>query len=117
MRQATRGYVCLLLCFLVVVMVWAYQHPQRAAAPQGRSVGYRVDVNSADAATLELLPGVGPSIAENIVLRREELGGFAGRDDLMSVRYIGPKLVRRIEPWVVFGEGEAGSAGNGGGRE
>lgn len=49
-----------------------------------------VNVNSASAADLEGLPGVGPATAQAIVAHRETNGPFASVDDLEEVRGIGP---------------------------
>jgi len=102
MTESIRAYILLLGCFLAVVIAWSASHPHVRSEAQGQPVGYRIDVNTADASTLELLPGVGPSIAKNIVIKRRERGGFEGAADLQSVRYIGPKLLERIEAWVTY---------------
>ncbi|MFI2489341.1 helix-hairpin-helix domain-containing protein [Promicromonospora kroppenstedtii] len=49
-----------------------------------------VDINTADAAALEALPGVGPSIAKAIVEWRDTNGPFASVDELDDVPGIGP---------------------------
>ncbi|MBK5223727.1 MAG: ComEA family DNA-binding protein [Acidimicrobiia bacterium] len=48
-----------------------------------------VDINTADAARLEDLPGVGPATAAAIVAHREANGPFVVVDDLLDVRGIG----------------------------
>jgi competence protein ComEA len=59
------------------------------AAPGG--AGGLININTADAAALEELPGVGPALAERIVLWREANGSFASVDDLLNVTGIGQK--------------------------
>jgi competence ComEA-like helix-hairpin-helix protein len=113
MTESTRGYALLLVCFLTVVILWTAAHPLARSEAIGQAVGYRIDVNTADVSTLSLLPGVGPSIAENIVTAREEGGRFDGPDDLLSVRFIGPKLLGRIESWVTYGGLAEGSDAGG----
>ena len=44
-----------------------------------------VDINTADAAALETLPGVGPSLAEAIVEHRRRAGPFASVDELVEI--------------------------------
>lgn len=44
-----------------------------------------VDLNSADSAALEGLPGIGPTLARRILLFRERLGGFTSLDQLREV--------------------------------
>ncbi|WP_307861451.1 ComEA family DNA-binding protein [Cellulomonas wangleii] len=58
-----------------------------------------VDVNTADAATLEDLPGVGPVLAERIVQHRTE-HPFTTVDDLDDVTGIGPALLADLRPRV-----------------
>lgn len=44
----------------------------------------RIDLNSADEAQLDLLPGIGPSLAQRIVEDRERFGFFNSLDPLRS---------------------------------
>lgn len=60
-----------------------------------------VDLNSADAALLDTLPGVGPSTAAAIVAYRSEHGRFGSVDELQEVRGIGPAKFASLEPLVV----------------
>ncbi|WP_203233828.1 MULTISPECIES: ComEA family DNA-binding protein [unclassified Actinomyces] len=55
----------------------------------GTTVGGRVNINTADAAELEALPGIGPALAQRIVDYRNEHGPFASVDELTSVSGIG----------------------------
>ncbi|SOC87149.1 competence protein ComEA [Curtobacterium sp. 314Chir4.1] len=48
-----------------------------------------VDLNSADQAALETLPGIGPSLAGRILAWREEHGRFGAVEDLLDVSGIG----------------------------
>lgn len=61
---------------------------QAPAAAPGMSGG-KVDLNTADAATLDTLPGVGPATAAKIIAWREANGGFAAVEDLLDVGGIG----------------------------
>lgn len=60
----------------------------------------KVNVNSADAAQLALLPRVGPAVSQRIVEFREANGGFESLEDLMLVRGIGEKTFELIRPYV-----------------
>ena len=53
------------------------------------AAGNGIDLNTADAATLEQLPGVGPVLAGRIVAHRDERGPFATVEDLLDVPGIG----------------------------
>jgi competence ComEA-like helix-hairpin-helix protein len=57
-----------------------------------------VNVNTATAADLERLPGVGPVLARRIVEHREAKGLFRQLDDLLQVKGIGPRLFSRLKP-------------------
>ena len=57
-----------------------------------------VDLNSASAAELLLLPGIGPTLAERIIEDRARLGPFPTVDALTRVRGIGPKTVENLRP-------------------
>ena len=63
---------------------------------------YRLELNSATAAELESLPGIGPVLAERILAQREENGPFTGPEDLLAVNGIGPKTLEAIEPYITF---------------
>ena len=60
------------------------------------ALGQKLDVDTATAAELEALPGIGPSLAARIVEARP----FTSVDDLQRVRGIGPKTVERLAPLV-----------------
>ena len=60
----------------------------------------RIDVNTASASELELLPGVGPKMAERIVEERRVHGRFKRPRDLRRVKGIGEKTLARLLPYV-----------------
>lgn len=53
-------------------------------------------LNTADAAALDTLPGVGEVIAQRIIDMRDELGGFRLAEELLLVRGIGEKVLQGI---------------------
>lgn len=63
--------------------------------------GGKVELNSADAATLETLPGIGPATASAILSDREENGPFGRTEDLMRVAGIGAKKFEAVADLVV----------------
>ncbi|CAM5780851.1 ComEA family DNA-binding protein [Cellulomonas persica] len=75
------------------------QGASSATAGSGTRGDARVDLNAADPATLETLPGIGPVLAERIVARRQERP-FASVDELLEVVGIGPKLLDQLRERV-----------------
>ena len=59
-----------------------------------------VDINNADAAQLEKLPGIGPSLARAIIDERERSGPFGGVDDLARVPGLGPVRIEGLRDLV-----------------
>lgn len=59
-----------------------------------------VDLNTADAAALDGLPGVGPILAQRILDWRKEHGRFSTVDELGEVTGIGDKLLEQVRPKV-----------------
>lgn len=55
-----------------------------------------VNINTADAAALDALPGVGPSTAQAIIDEREANGAFSTPEDLMRVTGIGEKKFEKL---------------------
>ena len=61
-----------------------------------------VSLNSADQATLETLPGVGPVTATAIIAWREANGGFTAVDELIEVDGIGEATLADLAPLVTL---------------
>lgn len=73
--------------------------------------GERVNINTADAATLDrVLDGVGPSKAEAIVAFRKANGPFKSIDQLAAVKGIGLSTVERNRDRIVVAGGAAPAA-------
>ncbi len=67
--------------------------PVTGPAAPGASSDGRVNINTADAAALETLPGVGPAIAARIIAWRDENGPFRSVDELTAVSGIGERTL------------------------
>ena len=59
-----------------------------------------VNINTADQAELQLLPGVGETVAGRIIDFREANGAFQAVDELVAVKGIGEKSLDRLRPWL-----------------
>lgn len=80
---------------ILVPVVGAVADP--SAPPSGDGT---VDLNTADQAALEELPGIGPALAERIVAWREDNGRFRTVDDLLAVPGIGEKVLEGLRDGV-----------------
>ena len=66
------------------------------------AVKFRVDVNRAGQAELDLLPGIGPTLAGRIIRSRQQEGWFLRPAQLQRVRGVGPRKVQQIASYLVF---------------
>lgn len=64
-----------------------------------------LDINTATAAQLDALPGIGPALAKRIVEYRQEHGPFSSVDDLAKVSGVGPSVIGQIRDRVTLGGG------------
>ncbi len=71
------------------------QAPQGILRIDGRAL---IDINTADEALLQELPGIGPELAQKIARYRAEHGAFASARDLLSVGGIGEAKLEAIRP-------------------
>ena len=70
---------------------------QPSKAPAASAV---LNINTATAADLQKLPGVGAATAERIVEYRQKNGPFKKIEELMNVRGIGEKSFLKLKPMV-----------------
>lgn len=74
-----------------------------AAAPFAASaLSGVVNVNTASAEELSLLPGVGPSRARAIIELRQQRGGFKRVEDLLEVKGIGDASLAKLRPFIAL---------------
>jgi len=73
---------------------------QKSSTAVPRSPSSPLNINTATAAELEQLPGIGPSLAARIVQYRQEHGPFRTVDALLLVSGIGPATLDRIRPLI-----------------
>ncbi len=107
---------------LVILMLFAGAAAPAAGAPmtpavvvqdaagKGTASGATVNINTATAAELEALPGIGPATAKRILEYREKSGPFKKLEDLMNVRGIGEKAFLRLRPLVTIGGSQTAAA-------
>jgi len=76
--------------------------PSTTAMPAAASA---IDINSADAAQLESLPGIGPAKSKAIIDYRTKNGPFQNAADLEKVPGIGPKTMEQLAPLIMVKQG------------
>lgn len=59
-----------------------------------------VNVNAAGEDELCGLPGIGPKLAQRMIDEREQNGAFAFAEDLLNVKGIGEKTLRKLLPYI-----------------
>ncbi|HYD00399.1 MAG TPA: helix-hairpin-helix domain-containing protein [Phycisphaerales bacterium] len=73
---------------------------QPDAAREPGNPGSLLDINTATAAQLEHLPGIGPAIASRIVADRAKHGPYLTVEQLDRVDGIGPKTIQKLRPYI-----------------
>lgn len=88
--------------FAAMLIILSLSGAAIAAEPAGESTSKAgvVNINTAEAAQLALLPRVGPKAAERIIEYRKANGGFRKATDLMQVKGIGDKTFELLSPYI-----------------
>jgi competence ComEA-like helix-hairpin-helix protein len=73
---------------------------QIKANPAPAATASTININTATAAQLESLGGVGKVIAERIITHREQYGSFRRAEHLMMVRGISDRKFRELKPLI-----------------
>jgi comEA protein len=62
----------------------------------------KININNAALDELQMLPGVGPVLAGNIMEYRDSIGGFAALEDLIMVKGIGENKLLKLKDYIEF---------------
>jgi competence ComEA-like helix-hairpin-helix protein len=62
-----------------------------------------ININTANAEELQLVPGIGPVTAEKILQMRKSYGPFKSVDDLVAIRGIGKKRLDKMRKYLTVG--------------
>jgi competence protein ComEA len=83
------------LSLMVMALFWV------AFAAAGEETPGVVNINTASAEQLQLLPRVGPALAGRIIEFREANGSYRTVDEIVAVKGIGEKSFEKLEPFIV----------------
>lgn len=72
--------------------------------PEKETTGSKINVNTADAQTLQSLPGIGPAYALRIIEYRQENGSFTSYEQLLDIKGIGKKRLEKLLPFIQLKE-------------
>ena len=103
MRRET-ALLLLTLCVLGLSIQARLARPTHVDRLTPQPIDLRVNINSADPATLCLLPRIGPTLARAIIAHRERAGAFHELADLLEVRGIGEATLAQFAELIVLGD-------------
>ena len=107
MRQLT-----FVLCLAALLIAAPPMHAQSGSAKTAASSsGAPLNLNTATAAQLEDLPGVGASTAKRILEYRQKNGPFKKIEELMNIQGIGEKSFLKLKPLITVAADKAERAG------
>ena len=89
-----------LLILIVFCARWAGRWEELLPLRPVASEAYRVDLNTCSREELEMLPGIGETIAGRILAYREAEGGFSQAEELLQIPGIGEKTFEGIRQYV-----------------
>ena len=75
---------------------------EKTAKGKESAVASPINLNTATAAQLEKLPGIGARTAQLIVEHRQKNGGFKKVEELMNIKGIGEKSFLKLKPMVTI---------------
>lgn len=99
--QGALSVVLVVLSLLLGLRMWSLSN--RANRPLDIQPTYRVDLNRASLAELELLPGLGRTLAQRVREHREKAGGFREVSELLDIKGIGPLVFELLQDRVTIG--------------
>jgi competence ComEA-like helix-hairpin-helix protein len=85
---------------LHVVVAFLFFCAVNASAQKKTPPAEPLDLNSASAAELQQIPGIGPVMAQNIVKFREKSGPYQRVEDLLAIHGISKRVFAEIRPYL-----------------
>jgi competence protein ComEA len=98
-RNSVRGRSRALLSALALGVALAATSLPAPALAAAKLSGV-VNVNTATAEQLSMLPGIGDARAREIVAARQKQGGFKRVEDLLAIKGIGEASLAKLRPYL-----------------
>lgn len=111
-RESLRGIIFLLVFWFSCVLVNKNPSHNRTIVPSYNLVGpltiqekilfgFPLPINRLSAKEWEVLPHIGPKLAQKIVDYRAENGSFKTWEELMEVSGVGQKTLESLKPFII----------------
>ena len=107
MKKATIVYLAMMALF-ITLMTMHYFGIFSTAKPIPDPVEtidytrYRININTATAEEIMIIPRIGQTVADNIVAYREENGPFLAYADLLNVKGIGTATLEIMLDYIII---------------
>ncbi|MCU0373148.1 MAG: helix-hairpin-helix domain-containing protein [Ignavibacteria bacterium] len=73
---------------------------KKKTSKEDKLAGIQININTASKEQLIMLPGVGESTADKIIMYRENHNGFRKIEDIMKIKGIGKKKFEKLKPYI-----------------
>ena len=103
--MSLKRFVAAVLAAVFALGISAGVASAAAKAPTGK-----VNINTATAAQLTELPGVGEKLAARIVEFRQKQGPFKSTQELMNVKGIGEKNLQKLQQYLTVSDARGPAA-------
>jgi len=71
--------------------------PKKSSKKSKKAATGKININTATAKELALIPGIGPVTAKSIIAYRKKNGKFKSTKDLLNVKGIGEKTMKKMK--------------------
>src|SRR5260221_4918081 len=88
------------ICFALLAIALATVPP---ALAKKKPPAHPININTANSSDLQQVPGIGPSTAQKILDTRKSYGAFKTVDDLLAIKGIGPKKLKKMRKYLTVG--------------
>ena len=99
LRQSDQRRLAIVLTAAVLLLCWQSVTGGRKSDDL-KTYQFRIDINTATQGELQTLPGIGPKLAESIILYRDAYAPIENIEEMKNVRGIGHKRYDNMKPFL-----------------